>query len=219
MSSGMFSKSKGDLLPAGLTLEEQVALNLTAKLTQEERATLSKCEAAVTQGIRAFAAAGKALAVIRDKQLFRETHNDFETYVAGRWKMTRQHAHRLIEAAAVVSNLSPAGDNPIPSSERQARPLTKLSPDAQREVWEEVVADAPFDSAGKPVVATESIEAAVAKRRPKKGRRRARPRPTRIKVPGATVIVTPNRKFSGTPADALRAALEKLESVPVAKAA
>jgi len=192
---------------------------LPAPLSNDERAALQKLEDAVERGIRAFSTAGKALAIIRDKQLFRETHDDFETYVAARWKMTRQHAHRLIEAAAVVANLSPAGDNPIPSSERQARPLTKLSPDAQRETWSEVVGDSPLDSAGKPVVSTEAIEAAVAKRRPKKGRRRARPRPTRIKVPGATVIVTPNRKFTGTPADALRAALEKLESVPVAKAA
>jgi len=193
--------------------------DLPAPLTAIERAELAKCEAAVTDGVRAFAIAGKALARIREKQLYRETHDTFETYVSAKWKMSRQHALRLIDAAEVVRNLAPIGSQAAPLSEFQARQLAPLTPDAQREAWGEVVADAPLDSAGKPVVSTEAIESAVAKRRPKKGRRKAQPRPTRIRVPGAIVIVTPNKKFTGTPADALRASLEKLESVPVAKAA
>ena len=59
---------------------------VTSPLGPEERAALAKLEDVVSRGIRAFATAGKALATIRGKQLFRETHNDFESYVAAKWK-------------------------------------------------------------------------------------------------------------------------------------
>ena len=56
--------------------------------------------------------------------------------------MSRFYAHRLIEAAEVTTNLLPIG-NKLPISEYQARPLTSLSPEAQREVWERAVETAP----------------------------------------------------------------------------
>jgi hypothetical protein len=193
--------------------------DLPAPLTAAERDELGKLEAAVTTGIKAFSIAGKALARIRDKQLFRESHNSFEQYVAERWSMTRQHAARLIEASAVVGNLSPTGDGLVPSSERQVRPLTALTPADQQAAWSEVVATAPRDAQGKPQVTTVAIEAAARKRDPNKKRRKARPKPTRIKVPGAIVLITPNGKFSGTAMDALQAAIAKLASTTATRAA
>ncbi|WP_050978461.1 hypothetical protein [Beggiatoa alba] len=50
--------------------------------------------------------------------------------------MHRQHAHRLINASAVVRNLSSVGD--MPKNEAQVRPLVGLPPEKQREVWETV---------------------------------------------------------------------------------
>lgn len=181
--------------------------DLPMPLSSTERAEFAKLEELVSVGIKAFATAGKALARIRDKQLYRESHDSFEQYVADRWSMTRQHAGRLIEAAAVVANLETGGSKTMPLSEYQARQLAPLAPEVQREAWAEVVADAPEGAS----VSTDAIKAAVSKRTKAK-RRKARPKPVRIKVPGAVVTVTPNAKFAGSAADALRAALEKLAS-------
>lgn len=46
--------------------------------------------------------------------------------------MSRFYAHRIIDAAEVANNLLPMGN--IPATERQARPLTRLEPEVQREV-------------------------------------------------------------------------------------
>lgn len=55
--------------------------------------------------------------------------------------MSRIHAFRMIEAAATCELLLPMGN--IPTSERQARPLTRLAPEQQAKVWEMAVETAP----------------------------------------------------------------------------
>lgn len=77
-------------------------------------------------------AEGNALLAIRDKRLYREQYGTFEEYCRGRWGLGRAHAYRLIEGASVIANLSPMGDI-LPTSERQARALTRLEPEQQRE--------------------------------------------------------------------------------------
>jgi site-specific DNA-methyltransferase (adenine-specific) len=55
--------------------------------------------------------------------------------------MSRPRAYQLIEAATVATNLSTMVD--IPTTERQARPLTVLDPEQQREAWQRAVETAP----------------------------------------------------------------------------
>lgn len=55
--------------------------------------------------------------------------------------MARNYANKLISASTVVQNLGTIV--PIPTTESQARPLTSLPPDQQREVWQEAVETAP----------------------------------------------------------------------------
>lgn len=69
--------------------------------------------------------AGRALTVIRDARLYRETHATFEAYCRERWQMSRPRAYQLISAAGMSTTV----DN-----ERQARAL--------RAVKEEEVATA-----------------------------------------------------------------------------
>ena len=180
------------------------------RLSDSERDTLTKLEQVVTTGLHSFAAAGKALRLIRDKQLYREQAETFEDFVAVRWNMSRQHAGRLIAAAEVVENLSPTGSAPV--TERQARPLASLPPTAQREAWEEVLQTSPKDDRGEPVVSAEAVAAAVSKRRKSKRSKVKIAKPSRYKVPGATVVVIPNRKFGGDYAGAIQAALTKASS-------
>jgi len=179
-------------------------------LSDAERETLTKLEEIVTHGLKSFAAVGKAMRLIRDKQLYRETAETFEEYVASRWNMGRSYASRLITAAEICENLSPMGNTP--DSERVARPLASLSPAAQREAWSEVVEAAPKDNHGEPIVSAEAVAAAVSKRRKTKRSKTKIAKPSRFKVPGATVIVIPNKAFGGDYAGALQAALTKLAS-------
>src|SRR5438309_439896 len=75
-----------------------------------EQADLATCEAALDNLRVAFWAAGKALQVIRDARLYRDTHATFEDYVEQRWDMARSPAYRLIDAWPLAERLSPMGD-------------------------------------------------------------------------------------------------------------
>lgn len=75
----------------------------------------------------------KALRTIRDQQLYRATHQTFETYVSDRWGIDRTYAHRQCQWAATVEILLPIGNTP--QRESHARPLYGLSEDQQRAAW------------------------------------------------------------------------------------
>lgn len=109
-------------------------------LSVEEQHELERCEVVIKQGLETFIEVGQALMTIRDKRLYRATFGTFEDYCRDQWGIHRGTAYRMIDAASVISNLSPVGDK-LPQSERQARPLTKLEPELQREAWAEVVHD------------------------------------------------------------------------------
>jgi len=111
-------------------------------LSLDEAQTLAQYEQIIDQGIKTFVQVGQALLAIRDQRLYRESHATFEDYLRQRWDLGRSYAHRMIDAAVVVENLLPIG-NIVPANEAQARPLTTLPPDQQREVWREAVETAP----------------------------------------------------------------------------
>ena len=85
---------------------------------------------------------------LRDKRLYRNTHKTFEDYCQKRFNFGRSRSHRLINAANIIENLTdssillPNGQQILPTSERQVRPLTKLEPLAQRQVWKSAVESA-----------------------------------------------------------------------------
>lgn len=100
--------------------------------------TLSECEAVIEHGLNTFIDVGNALLEIRDNRLYKDLYSTFEDYCRERWGFSRVHAHRYIEAAEVARNLLPIG-NILPATESQARPLTGLEPEEQREVWQRVI--------------------------------------------------------------------------------
>ncbi len=55
--------------------------------------------------------------------------SSFEHYCRERWQFQRHYANRLIASASVIENLVPIGTTP--TTESQARPLTKLEPEQQ----------------------------------------------------------------------------------------
>ncbi|MCJ0875242.1 hypothetical protein [Streptomyces sp. AP-93] len=72
------------------------------KLIAQEQQKLTACEAALENLRIAFFAAGKALQVIRDAKLYRESHTTFEEYTLERWDITPQYAGKLIRCWRVA---------------------------------------------------------------------------------------------------------------------
>ena len=129
-------------------------------LTSSERRDLETLEGVVQRGITTFIEVGRALAEIRDRRLYRQTHGTLEDYCHEKWLLSRTRAYRLIDAAAVVS---PMGDIEPPSNERQARELAPLKGDEAEVVaaWREAKAKA--EELGTPLTA-KVVRNAVRKR-------------------------------------------------------
>lgn len=115
---------------------------IDARMSDSEAQRLGELEGVIQRGLNTFVDVGNALLEIRDSRLYRAEFGTFEDYCIGKWNMQRAYAYRLISAAEVVSNLSPIGDI-LPSVETQARPLTRLEPEQQREAWAKAVETAP----------------------------------------------------------------------------
>lgn len=95
---------------------------------------------------QAFYVAGMALKILRDKKLYRETHRTFEAYIKERFDFSKSGAYYLISAFEVVENLKRPqfvdkneGASILPTNESQCRPIAKLSPEQQRDIWNKAV--------------------------------------------------------------------------------
>lgn len=194
---GWFSSSNEDRM-SQLTAEE---LRLFRRLN-EAVGKAAKAAAAVLDG-------GRALAEIRDRQLFRDVASDWQGYLSLHG-LTRRRADQLIAAAqaldAAVEVVQTKTGTTVPTldqiTERTARELVGM--DA------ETAADAVIEAASSPAgITPASIRKAVAKRKKPKAAKAARPQ--RFRVPGATVVVTFNRKGTGSALDALAAAMRQAE--------
>ncbi|MCC5669019.1 hypothetical protein LC653_35475 [Nostoc sp. CHAB 5784] len=148
--------SSDDTPPDDQDLEEDpgsATITVTAvevpELTEEEQRDRLHLERRVE---RAFFEAGKALMELRDRRLYRSTHKTFEDYCRDRFGHSRQKSNYLIAAADVYENLTTIccqnlppedlttnGSQILPTSEGQVRPITKLEPQEQWEVWQQAV--------------------------------------------------------------------------------
>jgi hypothetical protein len=128
-------------------MPELIKSESSLDLTHDEQSDRLALERKVEQ---AFYIAGLSLAQLRDRRLYRSTHNSFEEYCQDRFGMKRRHPYRLIDAAKVVDNILEVCPllgvseldterKIVPTSEWQARPLTKLSPAEQKEAWDKAV--------------------------------------------------------------------------------
>lgn len=111
-------------------------------ISEAEAEELRRLEATVERGLRAFWEIGEALRQIQEQRLYRQHYKNFEEYCITRWEMSRRSAYQLIEAASVYENVR-HGAQILPANERQARPLTVLPPEKQREAWNKAVSTAP----------------------------------------------------------------------------
>lgn len=94
--------------------------------TGEVVPTLESCEQVIERGLATFVEVGNALLTIRDRRLYRQSHDTFEDYCRDRWGLKRQRAYELIDAASVVGALSEISDTPIPARESHAAALAPV---------------------------------------------------------------------------------------------
>jgi hypothetical protein len=105
------------------------------ELSRTETRELAECEAVIQRGLATFIEVGSALLKIRDDRLYREKFATFEHYCRERWKMTDRRARQLCAAAEIAGNIGTGTTVPKPDSESQARPLSRLASDQQRDAW------------------------------------------------------------------------------------
>lgn len=188
------------------TAAKMLDSNNPKRLTTEEQTQLDHCITVVKTGCAAFSKAGTALAAIKARQLYRASHDSFEAFCEHHFGLTARRVNQLIESAAICLELSKhIPGAPLPKVEAEARALTGLAPAAAVEVWKEAVE---VSAPGTPSTAV--VKKIADKKRPKKKSSNKAAKPIRFKVPGAVVVVIPNKKaWSGNPADALQAALDR----------
>jgi len=121
-----------------ITIESEI--NIPLSLQEEE--DLFHYENIIEKGLETFFEVGKVLTEIRDKKLYRKDYSTFEDYCIKRWGFQRRKAYRLIEAAAVLKNVS-HGTQIIflPQNERQARELARLPIEKQQKVWFDLISE------------------------------------------------------------------------------
>jgi len=103
-------------------------------LTADDSARLAELETAIQRGLETFVEVGRALAEIRRRHLYRESHSTFEDYCRERWDFSDSRAHQLIGTNETVTTVTAAG-LPPPANERQARALASLDDEKKVEVW------------------------------------------------------------------------------------
>jgi hypothetical protein len=103
-------------------------------ITLEESGRLVQLEAVIHQGKAAFVQVGEAIAEIRDRRLYRSSHDTFEAYCQETWGWTRRNANYLITSSEVVTALPKDLGTMVPNH-RVAREVAKI-PAEKRAVLE-----------------------------------------------------------------------------------
>ncbi len=103
-----------------------------------------RLENVIQKNLQSFYEVGKALMEIRDRGLYRDVmgFDTFEAYCKERWDFASNYARRLITSVEITDNIKNVPIGTLPTTESQTRPLSKLEPEQQREVWKEAVSTA-----------------------------------------------------------------------------
>jgi hypothetical protein len=157
---------------------------LTVEAPEVRRERLARLTAIVDHHVAEWPEVGAALQEIRDSNLYRDECPTWGEFLRARWDLSESYASRLISAASLHRKTLPTGKPP--RTENLARPIAALPEAVQLEAWEDAVA-----LAGDDEVRPDHVAQVIAKRKPAR-----RPKPTRIRVPGAIVVIEPGRGFT-----------------------
>jgi hypothetical protein len=117
-------------------VQPQLMIIEHAPLTLDEEIELQRHESAMDQCRDEFMV---HLSAIHKKKLYRRT-GTFEEYCQQRWGYTADYARKLIRSSEVIQHLKiNTKVSILPTTETQARPLTRLEPDEQPIAWQEAL--------------------------------------------------------------------------------
>ncbi|MEO5715971.1 MAG: DUF5131 family protein [Luteolibacter sp.] len=130
---------------------------LVEKLSPLDTSDFKRLDKVVRKGVAAFMETGKALAEIHDRKLWKaSTHGTWEGYCRKVAGISKPHAHRLVEASRIAGELAeslPIGNDSIPVSESQVRPLQRLDdPEMRKQAWHAAVRKAAGQPTAREVV-------------------------------------------------------------------
>lgn len=112
-------------------------------LTINEKAEFKKLCGLVDEGLTSFLTVGTALNQIKERRLYRQTHETFEQFVKDRWNISNSRAYQLIDAARVSREVSTiveeTGIDIELKTEAQLRELNPIGTEALPSVLEKIV--------------------------------------------------------------------------------
>lgn len=117
-------------------------------------------EAVIERGLQTFIEVGAAIGTIRDRRLYRTTHDTFEAYCRERWGWSASRARQLIGASEVATKLETV-TIVTPANEAQARELARVPEEKRPQVWEEAVSAASSNGSGAPKPTAAQVRAAA----------------------------------------------------------
>jgi hypothetical protein len=122
-------------------------VELPLALLPGELEELALCERLIERGMETFIEVGNALAIVRDKKLYRDRYATWDDYCQQRWHFTARRARQLCAAAETMRSLGfEPGTSPIfamPACERHVRLLNDLPLEERKSAWSEAIATLP----------------------------------------------------------------------------
>jgi len=166
------------------------SVELVKPLTPQEKQQLARLEKVIDAKLEDFFEVGSAIMEIKTKELYRETHKNFNIYCQERFGFGRSYANKLIGSAERIKLLP---ENVAkPANEFQIRPFLKLERDEFPDRWQAIV-----EKAGEGKVTSKIVEDSLGLGRKKRKKRKGQGSDQKKEV---------NELLAG-----LRAALEKKE--------
>jgi len=160
-------------------------------LTPADRVDFARLDDEVQRGVmasRVLVQAGKALAAIRERQLYRAVCGSWESYCE-RVGIDRRRADQMCQAGMILEGISSKLGNAFPGLEEMTENTVRTLSGMTSEEASETVREASETPEG---LTPRTVRAAAAKRKKPKGLKV--PRPRRWKRPGGLVQVQLNRK-------------------------
>jgi hypothetical protein len=142
------------------------SLEVVKPLTAQEKQQLARLEKVIDAKLGDFFDVGNAIMEIKTKELYRETHKNFNIYCQERFGFGRSYANKLVGSAERIKLLP---ENVArPANEFQVRPFLKLEPEEFRDKWPEIV-----KTAGEGKVTSKIVKDSLGLGRKKRKRRKA----------------------------------------------
>ena len=146
---------------------KSTSVEVIKPLTPGEKQQLARLEKVIDAKLGDFFEVGSAIMEIKEKELYRETHKNFNTYCQERWGFGRSYANKLIGSAERIKLLPE--NLPKPANEFQIRPFLKLEPEEFPDKWEKIV-----KTAGEGNVTSKIVKESLGLTRKRRWKRRAK---------------------------------------------